>query len=80
LNSYLKFITLKVFLLEMADVVCVFKGYWDVNVEFLIGNMYHWELGGYNLILRYSVCGQGIPRCKCWVVIWKFITAEDRRL
>ena len=24
---------------DMADVVCVVRGYWDVNVELLIGNM-----------------------------------------
>jgi len=29
----------------MADVVCVVRGYWDVNVELLIGNMEQWELG-----------------------------------
>ena len=34
----------------MAHVVCVVRGYLDVNVELLIGNMYQWELGGYNLI------------------------------
>jgi hypothetical protein len=34
----------------MVDVVCLEKRYWDVNVELLIGNMYQWVLGGYNLI------------------------------
>ena len=29
----------------MADVVCVVRGYWDVNVELLIGNKEQWVLG-----------------------------------
>jgi len=34
----------------MADVVCVVRGYRDVNVEMLIGTMLLWELGGYSLL------------------------------
>ena len=53
----------------MADVLCVVRGYSDVNVELLIGNMQQWDLRGYNLIWEMcGVCGQGILRCKCRIV------------
>ena len=39
----------------MAHVVCVVRGYLDVNVGLLIGTMQQWELGGYNLI-RHMWC------------------------
>ena len=58
----------------MADVVCVVRGYWDVNVELLIANMLQWDLVGYNLICRCVVCGQGILRCICRIVNWKYVT------
>jgi hypothetical protein len=41
---------------DMEDVVCVVRGYLNVNVELLIGNMKECELGGYNLVwLKWCV-------------------------
>jgi hypothetical protein len=33
----------------MADEVCVVRVNWEINLELLIGKIYQWYLGGYNL-------------------------------
>jgi hypothetical protein len=64
----------------MADVVCVVRGYWDVNGGFLNGNMQQciWDI-----IISYGkcdVCGQGILKCNCRIVQWKYVTVGVGRL
>jgi hypothetical protein len=63
----------------MAEVLCVFMWYWDVNVELLIGN----NSGSWEVIIWYGrcgVCGQGILRCKCGIVNWKYVKVGVGRL
>ena len=39
--------------------------------------------GSWEVIIRYDrcgVCGQGILRCKCRIVNWKYVTVEVGRL
>jgi hypothetical protein len=40
--------------LDMAYVLWVFKGYWDVNLQFLIGNK---KSGIWEIIIKYGRCG-----------------------
>ena len=44
---------------DIADVECVVWGYWDVNIELLIGNIYQWEFGGYNKIWQMCCVWSG---------------------
>ena len=49
-------------------------------MELLFGIVYRWEWGGYNLIWQmWCVCGQGILRCKCGIVNWKYVILGVRR-
>ena len=64
----------------MADVLCIVRGYLYKNVELLIGIIEQWDLRDYNLIWQMLVCGQGIVRCKCGIVIWKYVTVGRGRL
>jgi hypothetical protein len=58
--------------LDMVDMFVV-KGYWDVNIELLIGN----GSGSCEVIIWYGRCGvlgQRIQRFECGIVNWKYVT------
>jgi hypothetical protein len=64
----------------MADVMCEVRGYCDVNVELLIGNLCQRFLGVKYLILQMYVCDYGIMSFKCRIVIWKYVSVCAGRL
>jgi hypothetical protein len=58
----------------VADEVCVVRGYWEVNLELLIGN---YISGIWEVIIcngRSCGCGHWILGCKCRIDNWINVT------